>query len=110
MDSFDVYYPSFLALAALYIVIDITKYMAELCGVRKNDLREIAANLYEINKKVQSLPFEAVCLCEVCAPAAAASASAVEKRRPSVAALLSVQNTEAKIEHVAIGISDSELN
>lgn len=102
----DQYGLAFLVLAATYIVIDITKYMANMC-VRRNYLRDIAVILDEMNKKVQALPFEAVCLCEVCAPPVANTSAT--KRRSSVAAILSQHATEndAKIEHVAIGISDS---
>ena len=100
----DQYALAFLVLAATYIVVDITKYMADMC-VRRNYLRDISIVLNEMNKKLQAMPFEAVCLCEVCAPPATAAA---EKRRPSVAAVLSAHHPASeKIEHVAIGIMDS---
>jgi hypothetical protein len=102
----DQYALAFLVLAATYIVVDITKYMADVC-VRRNYLRDISIVLNEMNKKLQEMPFEAVCLCEVCAPPATAAA---EKRRPSVAAVLSAHHmptSSEKIEHIAIGISDS---
>ena len=102
----DQYALAFLVLAATYIVVDITKYMADVC-VRRNYLRDISSILNEMNKKLQAMPFEAVCLCEVCAPPAA-DANAAEKRRPSIAAILSAQHpAPEKIEHIAIGISDS---
>ena len=113
----DLYLPTLVALAALYIVMDITKYMAEIC-VRKNYLKDIAVTLGEMNKKLQELPFEAVCLCEVCAPPALPQAAS---RRPSVAALLAAgapaqqqqqqaqeQSPAEKIEHIAIGIAESD--
>lgn len=105
----DQYYLAFLVLASLYIVIDITKYMANLC-VRRNYLRDIAIILDEMTKKVQALPFEAVCLCEVCAPPV--TRASATKRRLSVTAIHSQHTIEndAKIEHIAIGISDSETN
>jgi hypothetical protein len=103
----DLYLPTLVALAALYIVMDITKYMANLC-VRKNHLKEIAATLGEMNKRLQELPFEAVCLCEVCAPPVPRAAS----RRPSVAAVLAAaahqQPSSEKIEHIAIGVQESD--
>jgi len=107
----DPYLPTLIALAAIYIVFEITKYMAEIC-VRKNHLKEIAATLGEMNKKFQALPFEAVCLCEVCAPPALPQAAS---RRPSVAAILLTAAAPApaparpeKIEHIAIGIAESD--
>ena len=103
----DLYLPTLVALAALYIVMDITKYMAEIC-VRKNYLKDIAVTLGEMNKKLQEMPFEAVCLCEVCAPPALPQAAS---RRPSVAAILQAAAVPApaeKIEHIAIGIAESD--
>ncbi len=105
----DQYGLAFLVLAALYIVIDITKYMANLC-VRRNNLRDIAATLNELNKKFQEMPFEAVCLCEVCAPPAPPIPHAAS-RRPSVAAVLAAAThyqPSEKIEHIAIGILESD--
>lgn len=102
----DLYLPTLVALAAIYIVFEITKYMANLC-VRKNHLKEIAVTLGEMNKKFQALPFEAVCLCEVCAPPPSQTAT----RRPSVAAILSAaaaHPASGKIEHIAIGVLDSD--
>jgi hypothetical protein len=103
----DPYLPTLVALAAIYIVFEITKYMATLC-VCRNHLKDIAATLGEMNKKLQAMPFEAVCLCEVCAPPALPQAAS---RRPSVAAILQATAAPAppeKIEHVAIGILDSD--
>lgn len=97
----DPYLPTLIALAAVYIVFEITKYMAEIC-VRRNHLKEIAATLGEMNKKLQAMPFEAVCLCEVCAPPPPLQTAS---RRPSVAAIL---HAATKIEHVAIGVLDSD--
>lgn len=100
----DPYLPTLVALAAIYIVFQITKYMATLC-VRRNYLKEIAVTLGEMNKKLQEMPFEAVCLCEVCAPPAAS-------RRPSVAVILQTAAPAPapaeKIEHIAIGIAESD--
>jgi hypothetical protein len=59
------YMPTFIALASIYIVLEMSKFMVHQC-FRRNYTFEISYALKEINDKLQSMPFEAVCLCKEC--------------------------------------------
>ena len=57
--------PTIIALTSVYIVFEIFKFMVKLC-FRRNYTFEIAHTLQDINTKLQTMPFEAVCLCKNC--------------------------------------------
>lgn len=99
----DQYGPAFLTLGSFYIVWSIFRYMLDNCR-RQNDLAVVARTLYEINERLKSTPFEAVCLCDVCVDGKA--------RRRSIAEHITIPINVAdttptqKIEGDAIGITE----
>lgn len=96
----DQYGPSFLAIAATYVVWSIFRFMLTHCHRRNYD-REIADALREINAKLQASQFEAVCLCYDCLKRSEG------QRRNSIAAQIKIENDLPPPEVVAIGINDA---
>jgi hypothetical protein len=81
VDAMDQFAPTFIALASIYIVFEMFKFMVHLC-FRRNYTFEMSCVLKEISDKLQTLPFEAVCLCKDCVDG--------NKRRGSIAVKIDV--------------------
>lgn len=73
--------PTLVALAAIYIVLEAFKFMVHIC-FRRNYTFEIAHTLQDINAKLQTMPFEAVCLCKNCVEGGQNTATKIDVMPP----------------------------
>jgi hypothetical protein len=101
MTVMDQYGPAFLAIASIYVVWNIMKYMLDRCFFA-NQQANISQQLLEMNKRFNNLQFESVCLCRDCMKQA-------DGRRNSIASASMKIEVPVTHEMVAIGIQDNDV-